>query len=477
MKTKASTFCSIKKLVLHFFILIPFSYAIGQIETEVKYTLKHTLNTNTIEISIQFDSISSNTTKMVIPRSAPGTYELTNYISFVKNVKGYTTSNKVLKGIIGDGSFFIFEEKDEYLKSLSYEVDIKKMETDLLGGYASSKIRENYLGILGYSVFGFVEGLENSPIILEINTLKDWPIFSTLLPSIDRKFGTNKYYVENFNSLADAQYLLGNGVLIFNVKEAQIPLFVATYSETSIDMEEIGRRGLLALNGLFEYFGYIPMPHYTMCYEFLTPLSDRHDYGFNMEHMNSMTASLDTSQAISNYNPNAKIGSIVHHMGHSWIPLRSYGIGYRPFEWQTAPLIDTIWLNEGFIWYISYYSILDNKNILTLFSKTLENAPTYIQKKSLKELSLLGSTQYSMDFRIGRNLFSRGALLAHELNLKILSSTNSQKSFKDALLGLLKWTEINKRPFKYDEIETIISEAVGVDISDIWNKWQKPLKE
>ena len=82
-----------------------------------------------------------------------------------------------------------------------------------------------------------------------------------------------------------------------------------------------------------------------------------------------------------------------------------------------------------------------------------------------------------MDFRIGRNLFSRGALLAHELNLKILSSTNSQKSFKDALLGLLKWTEINKRPFKYDEIETIISEAVGVDISDIWNKWQKPLKE
>jgi len=99
---------------------------------------------------------------------------------------------------------------------------------------------------------------------------------------------------------------------------------------------------LLALEGLSEYFGYTPMPHYTMCYEFLKPLPDRHDYGFNMEHLNSMTASMSTLNAILDYNPKAKIGSIVHHIGHSWIPLRSYDKGYRPFEWQTAPLIETI---------------------------------------------------------------------------------------------------------------------------------------
>ena len=216
------------------------------------------------------------------------------------------------------------------------------------------------------------------------------------------------------------------------------------------------------------------MPHYSMCYEFLNPVSDRHSYGFSMEHLNSMTASLSISSAIVEYKQNARIGGIVHHMGHSWLPLRSYGTGYRPFEWQTAPSIETIWLNEGFIWYVSYYNVLDNEAILDFFKETINLAPDYIQEKSLKDLSILGSTQYSLDFRIGKNLFSRGALLAHDLDILIQKETEGKKSFKDAILGLLKWTENNKRAFEYNEIELIMSKSTGVDLSDVWDNWQKP---
>jgi len=350
------------------------------------------------------------------------------------------------------------------------------MEFDLLGGFASSKMRENYLGILGYSVFGFIESFENQPIVLNIKTNKDWPIFSTLRPSVERKKGNDIYEIENFALLADAQFLLGSSVQIFQVIDSKIPLFVAAYAETQISIEEIGRRGLLSLNGLADYFGYIPMPHYTMCYEFLNPTSELHSYGFSMEHLNSMTASLDISSAIKEYNEKARIGGMVHHMGHSWLPLRSYGTEYRPFEWQTAPIIETIWLNEGFIWYVSYYNVLDYKSILGFFKKTINEAPDYIQEKSLKNLSILGSTQYSMDFRIGKNLFSRGALLAHDIDILIQKETESKKSFKDAIIGLLKWTENNNRAFEYNEIESIMSESTGVDLSDVWDKWQKPKK-
>ena len=443
-------------------------------QSSVLYTLNHTPNSEKVEIELEFDAVSTNTAKLVIPRSGPGTYDLTDYLAFVDNVKGYSVSGEVLKGIVGDGSFFIFNEKDEFLIKISYEVDIKKMETNLLGGFASSKMRENYLGLLGYSVFGFVESFENQPIVLRIKTNNDWPIFGTLRPSIERKEGTDIYEVENFALLADAQFLLGNSVQVFQVNESKIPLFVAAYAETPISIEEIGRRGLLSLNGLADYFGYIPMPHYSMCYEFLNPVSDRHSYGFSMEHLNSMTASLSISSAIVEYKQNARIGGIVHHMGHSWLPLRSYGTGYRPFEWQTAPSIETIWLNEGFIWYVSYYNVLDNEAILDFFKETINLAPDYIQEKSLKDLSILGSTQYSLDFRIGKNLFSRGALLAHDLDILIQKETEGKKSFKDAILGLLKWTENNKRAFEYNEIELIMSKSTGVDLSDVWDNWQKP---
>ncbi len=458
--------------ILLFFIC--FTGVFGQ-NKSIKYVLKHSVNSEHIEISILLDSLNTNQAMLMIPRSGPGTYDLTDYLAFFTNVKGYTESNNVLKGIIGRGSFFIFKEENEVLKKISYEVNIKKMENDLLGGFASSKLRDNYLGILGYSVFGFIDGLENNPIVLEINTHKDWPIFSTLKPSKNRKLGSAFYEINNYALLADAQYLLGTNVQILEINEAKIPLFVAVYSETPINIDEIGRRGLLTLKGLANYFGYVPMPHYTFCYEFLIPFSDRHSYGFSMEHLNSMTASFDTSRAIVEYDPKAQIGSMVHHMGHSWVPLRSYGTGYRPFEWQTAPLIETIWLNEGFTWYVAMYHVLENKSILKFFNNVLESAPMYIQKKSLRELSLLGSTQYSMDFNIGRNLFSRGALLAHQLDLEILKKTDGKKSFKDAMLALLRWTEINQRAFEYNEIESIISNGVGVDISEIWNRWQEPM--
>jgi predicted metalloprotease with PDZ domain len=308
--------------------------------------------------------------------------------------------------------------------------------------------------------------------LLHIKTADNWPIFSTLEPKLDRKKGSAEYEVGNFSLLADAQILLGKDLKLYKVPEAPIPLFIAVYAEEKASLQGLGEKSLKALRGLADYFGFIPMPHYTVIYEFLEPISDRHNYGFNMEHLNSMTASNDTSRARLTTDPEAGYGTIVHHMGHSWIPLRSYGRGYRPFQWQTAPLIETIWLNEGFIWYIAYYYVMDRTRILNLFNNVVENAPTFIWEKSLRELSLLGSTQYSLDFRIGKNLFSRGALLARELDVFIQQESKGTKSFKDAVLGLMKWTEEKNRAFDYDEIEPIMSTATGIDLKNIWQKWQ-----
>lgn len=444
---------------------------------KITYTLNYNQNSDKVNIVIEFDPVEAGTAKLVIPRSAPGNYALTNYLAFVDEVVGYTAAGKELMGSVGDGSYFMFDHSDEFLKKVSYTVDIKQMETDLLYASDTSKSRKDYLGLLGYSVFGYIEGLENEAIDLKIHTDSSWRIFSTLQPSIHTRKGFNSYQAENFALLADAQYLLGKAFQVIRVKKAPIPLFVAVYSETPVNTDVIGKMGLLALQGLAGYFGYIPMPHYTLLYEFLNPISERHDYGFSMEHLNSMTSSNNTSSPIVNGNPDTRLGSIIHHIGHCWVPLRSYGEGYRPFSWQVAPLIETIWLNEGFTWYVSYYKILKNEDILEWFKRNMKQAPDYINNKSLRELSLLGSTQYAKDFRIGKNLFSRGALMAYDLDEYIQQQTNGKKSFKDAILGLLNWTKVNQRAFKYHEIEPIISKATGVDLSHIWDKWQQPLKD
>ncbi|NVJ64583.1 MAG: hypothetical protein HWD84_10195 [Flavobacteriaceae bacterium] len=454
-------------------IIVLFSFIISitnlNAQQKIGYLLNQQTDLDKLTIQITFDALSASDANLVIPRSAPGTYILTNYIAFVDDVVGYTTTGKQLQGMIGDGSFFTFGESNDLLNKVSYTVDIQKMEIDLLDASTSSKAREDYLGLLGYSVFGFMEGLETEPINITINTDPSWPVFSTLRPDINRKFGTDSYEAKNYGELVDAQYLLGKGVQVIRVEESQIPLYVAAYAATTDNLEGIGNTGISSLQKLADYFGYVPMPHYTLVYEFLKPISARHDYGFNMEHLNSMTAHRDITQ---DYTPNRDLGSIIHHMGHSWVPLRSWGEGYRPFAWQVAPLIETIWLNEGFIWYVTFQSILHDETRLNWWKSNMDNAPDFIKTKTLKELSLLGSTQYASDFRIGKNLFSRGALMAHDLDDYIQKQTNGKKSFKEAILGLLNWSKENQRAFKYNEIEPIMSEATGVDLSSVWNKWQ-----
>jgi predicted metalloprotease with PDZ domain len=94
----------------------------------------------------------------------------------------------------------------------------------------------------------------------------------------------------------------------------------------------------------------------------------------------------------------------------------------------------------------------------------------------LQDLSRLGSTQYGEDFRIGMNLFSRGGLMAHDLDVYTQEKTDGERSFRDVMLGLLRWTETHQRAFTCDEIEPIMSESAGVDLAPIWDRWQRAPK-
>ncbi|MBK8044494.1 MAG: hypothetical protein IPK21_18645 [Haliscomenobacter sp.] len=155
-------------------------------QSPVSYTLYDTTASPKFAIHIDIDPIPADAARLIIPRSAPGTYSLTDYLPFVDQVRGLTAAGGVLEGAPGDGSYFSFSGKDQQITGIRYEVDVRLMEERLLDGSSSSKMRNNYLGILGYSVFGYIAGQEDRPIALTIETQAGWPIFSTLRPAVER---------------------------------------------------------------------------------------------------------------------------------------------------------------------------------------------------------------------------------------------------------------------------------------------------
>jgi hypothetical protein len=195
-----------------------------------------------------------------------------------------------------------------------------------------------------------------------------------------------------------------------------------------------------------------------------------------MEHLNSatftgksadmLTAPVDTAIRTRRMLP------VLHHMGHSYLPLRCYGDDYRPYVLLTAPVIRNIWFNEGFIWFLCQDTLKSPALQKRLEDNTLHADPE-IAVLPLFKLSAIASTQYAKDFRIGQATFSRGAMMATEMNALIKKKTGGKKSMKDVLRYLYEWGKKNQRPFTMDEFPKLMTTATGVDISAIFSKWQK----
>ena len=49
--------------------------------------------------------------------------------------------------------------------------------------------------------------------------------------------------------------------------------------------------------------------------------------------------------------------NFAHHMAHAWVPKRAVGTGYFPFQWELAPVLDSIWFAEGFGQYAAIMAV------------------------------------------------------------------------------------------------------------------------
>ena len=344
-----------------------------------------------------------------------------------------------------------------------------------------------YAGLLGcHSVFAYLEGFEQMGVHLRIEAPPRWPVLSTLDPRLPTPLGLIESEAKDYYELADSQVLMGPA-LRTRTLPGPIPLVMAIYAEGAVDDALEGRAAREALDAVQRYFGDTPLRHYTVHLELLQP-REGHSYGFSQEHVESGSFSLSLDAALTADSPASLRDRVrfnyAHHMAHSWIPKRAYGVGYRPFTWEMTPVIDTIWFNEGFGRYAAIAAIAASlpaaqgkafrDGQLANLHGVLDAAPPFIRHMSLEVLSREASFLYSEDFRTGRNVFARGALMAAEMDDRIRSQSQGKKSLRDALRALLRWSEENQRPFQTRELPGYFKSATGVEVADILERWQQP---
>ncbi|TMI97197.1 MAG: hypothetical protein E6H06_02385 [Bacteroidetes bacterium] len=464
------------------FVFLFISSLIGKmVSAQLGYTLTYKdSSSSTVKISIQPATPVASAASFVMPRSVPGGYSIYIYDKFLEDVHAVSTSGEKLAMIkdLNDAPRWNCTDTSKKISRIEYKIDLHKMERQILPGDASI-IRSGFAGILNYSIFGWIDGTEKQNVQCTIETFDQWPIFITNNPSSSMAKGSLKFTTDNYYQLADGQIFMGPR---FHVKEFNgiVPLFVVSYCQTGDEyLDDYAEQEMTSMRILKDYFGELAFQHYSVLLRKAIPLEPVSAPALAMEHLKSSTFFGDTSgiraAPMSKEQLIRTMPTFLHHMSHAFIPLRCYGDAYRPYVMEIPPIINNIWFNEGFMWFLPY-DTLKLERMKTGFYNNVYNGSPELKKLSLTQLSQAASTMYGTDFRIGRAVFSRGALMALEINNYLKDKTRGKKSMKDVYRYLYQWAKQNQRPFTMEEFPLLINKACRVNLSSIYKKWLLPIQ-
>ncbi len=455
--------------------------AAGEVATAVEVLLSYAApGAAQVEIRIELPQPLPAPQVLALPRAVPLGYSEQPYDRFVSQVRAFAPQSGALEVQRLDGPRWRIGRAGQSVSTVRYDVDLVRMDNEVKSAVDASRVRPHHASIRGYSVFAYVEGQESRPHRLTLSAPEEWSVFTTLAPVAPAAPRTAIAEARDFHSLADSQVVLGRHLAVRQVN-AKAPLYVVVYSEGKVDVDLLGQLGQQALNPLVDYFGEAPFAHYTILAEFLKPVSHLHEYGFGREHLDSATLSYDDQRFIHGDSGSANLRETLydfaHHMAHAWIPARCAGEGYRPVSWELAPVLDTLWLSEGFAQYVAMVAVsgIMGTPLDTLvderFRTALAEASPAVRRMTTVELSRVASTRYRADYRTGESTYARGGMMAAEMDALIREKTGRQKSLRDGLRRMVAWCGENRRGFRVAEVPGLIKGGSGVDVQAVFDRW------
>ncbi len=462
------------------------SAASAQPAGDVRYELRYVKAGDTeVAVSVSWTPPLATGRALVMPRAIPMGYGEQRYDAFLRDVTAYDASGPGRAATREEGPRW---RLDAGTSRVTYRVDLAALERTVKAASDQSRVRAGYLGALGYSLFAFVDGFESRPVRLRVEGPAGWPLFATLGPRFPLAAGPLELQAPDFYALADGQIVMGPKLEVRQLTTTPVPVYLVNYAEGAVDLDRVGRLARTAFERVAAYFGSVPFAHYTLHQELLTPISPDHEYGMSMEHLGSSTYYLAASAGItaaSTADDDARVlYNYAHHIAHAWVPKRTYGQGYFPFQWELAPVLDSIWFAEGFGQYAAIQAVAAGTPdpaafragmLQRRFRTNVDAAPEFLKRLPLIELSRVASTRYAEDFRTGRLVFSRGGLMAAAIDDRIQRDTAGARSLRDALRHMLTWTAREGRAFAIDELPGLIRLATGVDVSGEIAEWLRPL--
>lgn len=394
----------------------------------------YTINLNdrsgdSFKVMVFVDNLTEANAIFQFAATAPGTYDNLNFGNYVEDFKAFDEDYRPLS--VTFLSTNQWQLNDPLNTSI---IEYKVRETwdepapiDKIYLMAGTSIEDDHSLINTFAVLGYPTGLKEMQYVVNIDHPTNW-VKGTALSK-----NTNGFYVANdYDHLADSPILLGN---LTNASTTidQTAIDIWTYSATGINTSaEIQSQIDQVMFDAKAFLKELPVDHYSFLYHFEKSAGA-------LEHSYSSVHVLNEIP-VMNYS-----GTIKHIAAHEFFhivtPLNIHSEIIEDFNFVTPTPSQHLWLYEGVTewaaWIMRYRNgSITLDNLLYVFqSKTTSNEKYYDKNFSLTEISLQSYTDAG-GAQFG-NVYSRGALVAALLDIRLLELSNGEKGLRELILDLI----------------------------------------
>ena len=427
------------------------------------------------------------------PATIPGTYATLDYGRFIHDFKATDRNGAPLK-VSKKGNSYSIKGKPsqiEYWAEDSFDAKIRKNKVFEPAGTNNQEKRNFLLNAAGY--FGFFEGLEDSPVSLEVNKS---PSMYGLSAMDSYSYGTTQnFYAKNYHHFLDCPVMVSKpDTTSFMLGGAKVTIGVFTENGRALS-REIYQQVETSMKAIESFLqGDLPVDNYAFIFyikdltefenlmngseikigtifKFLRQLIGK---GFGaLEHGNSSVYYLPDFGGTTVLDGMADV--CIHEFFHILTPLGLHSEEIGNFNYIEPKMSKHLWLYEGVTEYFAGISqvkggvITKEDYLKTVLRGKIRSANRYpTEKMSFTEMSEnVLDNPYKKQYG---QVYQRGALMGALLDIRIMELTEGRYDLHDIVLKLRDKYGPNQS-FEDDKIIAEFVSLVHPDLQQFFNDY------
>ena len=292
-----------------------------------------------------------------------------------------------------------------------------------------------------------------------------------LTPRTDR--GPHSYRATDFDTLVDTPIVAGDPA-VYEFMVDEVPHLLVNVGESGVWHGPESARDVEALTTeIRDLWGQLPYDRYL----FLNMITEA---GGGLEHRNStlLMTSRWTTSSRSRYL--RWLSLVSHELFHAWNVKQLRPVELGPFDYENEVHTESLWVVEGVTSY--YDDLLVHRAGLSSrdeYLEALSGQVASLQTTPGREVQPLALSSYDAWIKYYRadenspntsvSYYTKGAVVAFLLDMRIRAATNGARSFDD-LLRTAYDRYSGERGFTPEEFRATASEVAGVDLTSWFSR-------